>query len=174
MEAKYQVCFSSGVVGDLEALLSLLVSFGLSGIGIPVYRQIRGRQSNESIIRLGFQKNRNYCKKGGKKQYPNRRLYLAPRTENPNNKSTSGSGSDAMLIVILIGTVQLGRFVRGLLWSSEERAASEQQSSRFPVQVVRRVGSAIRSVLGGMDGGVGKMGGSVSSSASGTSGTKTM
>lgn len=79
-----------------------------------------------------------------------------------------------MLIVILIGTVQLGRFVRGLLWSSEERAASEQQSSRSPVQVVRRVGSAIRSVLGGMDGGVGKMGGSVSSSASGTSGTKTM
>ncbi|XP_019559738.3 enhancer of mRNA-decapping protein 4 homolog isoform X1 [Aedes albopictus] len=79
-----------------------------------------------------------------------------------------------MLIVILIGTVQLGRFVRGLLWSSEERAASEQQSSRSPVQVVRRVGSAIRSVLGGMDGVVGKMGGSVSSSASGTSGTKTI
>ncbi|XP_021701680.1 enhancer of mRNA-decapping protein 4 homolog isoform X1 [Aedes aegypti] len=68
-----------------------------------------------------------------------------------------------MLIVILIGTVQLGRFVRGLLESSEKK--EKDGRSNYPVQVIGRVGSAIRSLLG-MDGKMGSI-----SSSSGTPGT---
>lgn len=68
-----------------------------------------------------------------------------------------------MLIVILIGTVQLGRFVRGLLESSEKK--EKDGRSNYPVQVIGRVGSAIRSLLG-MDSKMGSI-----SSSSGTPGT---
>lgn len=104
-------------------------------------------------------------KKSRSKQYPNRRCVTISPTHSDESTNTSGSGSDAMLIIILIGTVQLSRFVRGLLVSSEEEKEQGQNFHYNPVFVVRRVGSAIRTLLR-MDGNkMGKIG------SSGTAGT---
>lgn len=81
-----------------------------------------------------------------------------------SNKSTntSGSGSDAMLITILIGTVQFGRFVKRLLVASKEEREKDQNN---PDNLVRDVRSAIRTLIRMEGSKVGKI------NSSGTDGT---